>query len=138
MGRVARAAMSDHTFVPSPVNQSHQTHEMLYYLMHTVGSPAALEACLNKGADVNILDDETGRTLLMGAAIWGYVWALQLLINSKASVDIKDKNGKTALDHAQRFAKTGTPDCGKEVYTKCAELLIAAALERDLIRVAQN
>merc|ERR1712166_449456 len=89
----------------------------------------ALEKALNEGFDVNMLEDGyDGLTLLMVAAAGcGKVEALQLLLDRKACLDIKDDDGFTALDIAQ-----------DEGNTECAERLIAAALERDLIRVAQT
>merc|ERR1711865_818971 len=101
----------------------------------------ALEQALNEGADVNMLD-ETGSTLLMIAAAVGEVEALRLLVDSKASLDIQAKGGRTALDFVADFHTCCTqaynqPAALKQE-TECAELLIAAALERDLIRVAQT
>merc|ERR1712166_1666862 len=81
---------------------------------------------------LNMIDDNNmvnyrGVTLLMFAAANGKVEAVQVLVNSKASIDIQDQDGHTALNAAQALGKT-----------ECAKLMIAAALERDLSRVAQN
>merc|ERR1711865_1278916 len=72
-------------------------------------------------------DEYNGETLLMGAARNGYSKDLRFLLDRKACLDIQDENGETALDLAQRRGET-----------ECAELLIAAALEGDLSRVAQT
>jgi len=90
----------------------------------------ALAQALNEGADVNILEDESGATLLMYAAEDGNVEAVQVLVDSKASLDIKTKDGKTALDIAQGRCSS-CPTIMKRV-CECAELLIKAALERDV------
>merc|ERR1712195_428069 len=82
----------------------------------------ALEQALNEGFDVNTLtDDEGSETLLMTAAYNGKIETLQFLIDSKACLDIENGYGYTAL-----------------AFTKCVELLIAAALENDLSRVAST
>merc|ERR1711865_352305 len=113
-----------HPDTPSPLQiMSNYTFDDLYENYDNI---PALQQALNEGADVNMLDDEDGGTLLMVAAAFANVEALQFLLDSKACLDIKAEDGQTALDVAQKY---GTPEC--------VELLIAAALERDLIRVAQ-
>merc|ERR1712086_1864 len=87
--------------------------------MVTDNNIPALEQAFNEGADVNMLDGD-GSTVLMIAALYGKVECLQFLIDSKASIDIQAEDGDTALAGAQ--------DNG---HNKCAEILIAAALEKD-------
>ena len=53
---------------------------------------------ISDGADVNMTDD--GWTPLMAAAEQGHVELAKLLIKHNAQVNVKDKNGKTALDVA--------------------------------------
>merc|ERR1712166_1199459 len=86
-----------------------------------------LQVLINCKASIDLKEDTHGRTALMIAAMYGGVDTLQVLINSNASLDLKDEDGETALDLAQ-----------EEGQTKCAKLLIAAALEKDLCRVAKT
>ena len=84
--------MANHTFYDL-VNMIHE-HDI-----------PALEQALDEGADVNMVDEvdspgscseltgvcrQYGATLLMWAAEYGQVETLQLLINCKASLELKD------------------------------------------------
>merc|ERR1712086_363566 len=109
----------------TPQIMANHTFDKLFDMMDANDFPA-LKQAFDEGADVNMLNEYESATLLMCAAAYGKVESLQFFLDSKACLDIKDKNGKTALDWAQ--------DSGR---TECAELLISAALENDLIRVAQ-
>merc|ERR1711865_442341 len=132
--------------------------------MHNKNSFPALESALNRGFDVNTVTDEWGGSLLASAAKYGFIEGLQLLLDRKVSIDLRDKcgvtalivaatnddgevealqflldskacldfkdtRGMTALDYAQDY-RWGNRDC--------AALLRSAALENDLIRVAQT
>lgn len=58
-----------------------------------------VDLCLKAGADVNAVDSR-GQTALIGAAEKGYDKVIQFLADHGAKVDLKDKQGKTALDAA--------------------------------------
>lgn len=55
--------------------------------------------CLKAGADINA-QDTRGQTALTGAAEKGYDKVIQYLADHGAKLDLKDKQGKTALDAA--------------------------------------
>ena len=61
-----------------------------------------LEAFLERGADVNVEDDDSERPLYE-AAYWGETDAVQLIITRVSDVDDENKWGRTAL-HAAAFA----------------------------------
>merc|ERR1740117_1348685 len=108
----------------TPSRTIYTTNQYTHLREHTFeNNIPALEQALNEGADVNMVHDETGWTLLMCAAKHGNIEALQFLIDSKASTDIKDKDAKTALDIAQKDASTSPSRI------ECAGLLVAAGLQ---------
>jgi ankyrin repeat protein len=55
------------------------------------------------GADVNAADTQ-GRTAAHGAALWGFTDVVKFLQANGAKLDVKDKRGLTALDHANGLA----------------------------------
>ena len=59
----------------------------------------SLRLCLDAGADINAVDS-TGRSALFGAAQQGFDKVVQFLADRGAQVDLKDRNGRTALDAA--------------------------------------
>lgn len=59
---------------------------------------------LDKGADVNAVN-VWGRTPLMLAAFWGTPSLIKLLLNSGADPDLRDQDGLTALETAQKKGK---------------------------------
>lgn len=64
-------------------------------------SIVTLKEAIKQGADVNEIDEETGRTALMHAA--AYTWDLEIiphLISLGADVRLADKLGKGVLHHA--------------------------------------
>src|SRR5262249_43640068 len=64
--------------------------------------PEAIEAiklCLDAGVDVNAVDG-SGRTALYGAALQGFDQVVQFLAEHGAKLDLKDRQGRTALDAA--------------------------------------
>jgi ankyrin repeat protein len=58
---------------------------------------------LKAGTDVNGVDNQ-GRTAAHGAALWGLTDVIKFLHANGAKLDIKDKRGLTALDHATGLA----------------------------------
>lgn len=58
-----------------------------------------IELCIKSGADVNA-QDSRGQTALIGAAEKGYDKVIEYLAGHGAKLDLKDKQGKTALDAA--------------------------------------
>jgi ankyrin repeat protein len=87
-------------------------------IMETIG------LCLTAGADVNAVDSR-GQTALIGAAEKGYDKVIQFLADHGAKLDLKDKQGKTALDAALGNAGGGGGFDGsrKDVRDETANLL---------------
>jgi ankyrin repeat protein len=83
-----------------------------------------IDLCLKAGADVNA-GDSRGQTALIGAAEKGYDKVIQFLADHGAKVDLKDKQGKTALDAALGNAGGGGGFDGsrKDVRDATANLL---------------
>lgn len=59
--------------------------------------PVMIKAVLQKGADVNLTDPETGETLLMRASRYSDVEVVRTLLDAGAEINAKDKEGRTAL-----------------------------------------
>jgi uncharacterized protein len=59
----------------------------------------SIKLCLDAGADINAVDSN-GRSALFGAALQGFDKVVQFLAERGAMVDLKDRNGRTALDAA--------------------------------------
>jgi uncharacterized protein len=55
------------------------------------------------GTDINAADTQ-GRTAAHGAALWGFTDVVKFLQANGAKLDVKDKRGLTALDHANGLA----------------------------------
>jgi hypothetical protein len=55
------------------------------------------------GTDINGTDTQ-GRTAAHGAALWGLTDVIKFLHAKGAKLDVKDKRGLTALDHAMGLA----------------------------------
>ena len=66
------------------------------------GRPTEVPALINAGADVNARYPN-GSTLLMGAAVKGYVEAVRALIDAGADVNAKGPSGATALEWAKKY-----------------------------------
>jgi len=84
---------------------------------------ATIDLCLKAGADVNAIDSK-GDTALHGAAQKGYDKVIAYLAAHGATIDIKDKQGKTPLDAA--LGKTGGlgfDGTAGELHASTAELL---------------
>src|SRR5262245_19984142 len=58
---------------------------------------------LKAGTDVNGVDNQ-GRTAAHGAALWGLTDVVKFLRANGAKLDVQDKRGLTALDHAMGLA----------------------------------
>jgi ankyrin repeat protein len=58
---------------------------------------------LAAGTDINATDTQ-GRTAAHGAALWGLTDVIRFLHTNGATLDVKDKRGLTALDHAMGLA----------------------------------
>ena len=58
---------------------------------------------LAAGTDINAADNQ-GRTAAHGAALWGLTDLVKFLHANGAKLDVKDKRGLTALDHATGLA----------------------------------
>jgi ankyrin repeat protein len=70
----------------------------------------AVELCLEKGADVNAVNS-MGITAVIGAANRGSDDILELLVKKGASLDVKDKQGRTPLVWAEGvFLATNPPE----------------------------
>ncbi len=85
---------------------------------------ASIGPCLKAGADVNAVDSR-GDTALHGAASKGYDQVIKYLAEHGANLDLKDKQGKTALDAAIGNASGGGGFDGsrKDVHESAAKLL---------------
>lgn len=86
--------------------------EAVNLLLNAYKNPSTLQTMRNffitsnmpKQVDINAQDDE-GRTALMWAARLGRREIYHALLRHGASADFKDRNGKTALDHARLCKK---------------------------------
>ena len=83
-----------------------------------------IDLCLKAGSDVNA-QDSRGQTALHGAATKGYDKVIEYLAAHGAKLDLKDKQGKTALDAALGNAGGGGGFDGsrKDVRNGTADLL---------------
>lgn len=84
---------------------------------------AAIQLCLNAGADVNTIDLR-GDTALHGAAQKGDDKVVQFLADHGAKLDIKDSKGRTPLDAAMGLMGNGGFDGSRrDVHESTAALL---------------
>ena len=63
----------------------------------------SIKLCLAAGVDINAVEN-AGRSALFGAALQGFDKVVQFLAEHGAKVDLKDRNGRTALDAASGLA----------------------------------
>lgn len=112
---------------------------------------------LDKGADVNIVDNN-GQTALMLGVRWfayakendtKYAQIIQLLLDKGANINAQDNDGKTALMYMVNALNSFSPDAhvrvkslltaGADVYMKdkAGETAITYALERNLVDVLE-
>ena len=66
----------------------------------------SIKLCLDAGVDINAAES-SGRTALFGAAQKGYDKVVQFLADRGAKVDVKDRQGRTALDAAMGLLGNG-------------------------------
>jgi len=84
----------------------------------------SIEALVKAGADVNSTAPN-GQTPLHAASFWGWNLAVQYLVDHGAKVDVRDKQGKSAVDSA--LGKNGGNSRGGariDVHQDTADLLI--------------
>ena len=84
----------------------------------------SIEALVKAGADVNSAAP-SGQTPLHAASFWGWNLAVQYLVDHGAKVDVRDKQGKSAVDSA--LGKNGGNSRGGariDVHLDTADLLI--------------
>lgn len=73
---------------------------LLHYTVYD-GNVDMTRMLLDKGALVNVIENEFGRTPLSYAAEKGYISLVEMLIQQKADVNAKDFRGRTPLDNAK-------------------------------------
>lgn len=67
-------------------------------------NPEGVAKCLEKGANVNAKDEESGMTSAHHAAATGAIEVLDILIsNGKIDLSIKDNKGRSPIDLALMF-----------------------------------
>ena len=89
----------------------------------------ALQVLVEAGADVNAVTTGGGRgrgpgqTALFGAAFWGWNDVVEFLVRNGAQIDVKDSEGRTAVDAA--LGRAGGHERGSsiQVFKDTAELL---------------
>jgi uncharacterized protein len=87
-------------------------------------SIASLSLLLEAGGDVNASDPSSGRSLLHGAAFWGWNDVVKFLVERGAKLEAKDNRGFTPLDAA--LGKAGGNSRGGQridVHQDTADLL---------------
>ena len=82
------------------------------------GDVNTVRALLDAGGNVN-LKDETGRTLLMFAALKNHKEVTQLLLDRGADVNARNNSGETALSFA---AREGHPEIARALLAKGADV----------------
>jgi uncharacterized protein len=65
------------------------------------GNPAVIDLLLDRGADINAREIETGATPLMLAASLNQLDAVAELLKHGANLELRDRDGQSALDHAR-------------------------------------
>lgn len=105
-----------------------QRYEKEYLQDYVINDEIILD--VNEDNEIQIIDnpnevDENGVTLLMKAAKSGNDWEIKTLIDSKANINVQDKDGWTALMYAVRYQESLT----------CVELLLNAQAD---IKIKNN
>jgi ankyrin repeat protein len=76
------------------------------------GQREIIEMLLDRGAELDARDEESGATPLYNAASWGKLEVVRLLIEKGADVNARNKAGKTPLSGAERTGlKRSRPWC---------------------------
>jgi uncharacterized protein len=78
-------------------------------IAHGTGHIGVMEMLLERGANINAVDD-AGMTPLMFAALHNKPDCLALLISKGADADVKDYRGLTALGYARKLGHAGIVD----------------------------
>jgi len=82
--------------------------------MYSLNRISVAEKLLDAGARVNAGNDEDGMTLLMKSAAQGDYRFTEFLLERRADVNLKTKNGETALFWAVKFGHRKTADLLKQ------------------------
>lgn len=86
--------------------------------LHFARTPKVTKALLDLKADIDAANND-GNTALMQATYWGHADVVQVLLDHGTNTEIKDKNGKTALDHKAALASLA------DEHKQCQELIRA-------------
>jgi len=70
--------------------------------------PATTQVLLDAGANINAVDTDTGRSILLNAIYWNSHGVLAMLLNRGARTDVKDKHGASLLHYIARFGDLQT------------------------------
>ena len=73
-------------------------------LMYATDDPEICRILLAKRADVDIIGEDDGVTPLIKASVEGNYRVVEVLLNHKANVNARDKDGYTALHWALKFS----------------------------------
>ncbi len=73
-------------------------------LMYASDDPEISKILLAKGADVDVRGEEDDVTPLVKASVEGQYRVVEVLLNQKADVNARDRDGKTALHWALKFS----------------------------------
>lgn len=73
-------------------------------------SAEVVSILISNGADINITTSDSSLTPLHVATIWNRVAAMKLLLAAGADISVKDSNGMTALDIAEKESNTAATD----------------------------
>jgi uncharacterized protein len=93
-------------------------------------SIAVMKYCIEKGADVNAVNDR-GQVALHGAAIRGSTAVIKYLADNGAKVNVKDKIGRTPLTYAQGVHISAGSPTRQDAAVKLFEERLAARGEKD-------
>jgi hypothetical protein len=79
----------------------HNEHGFTALMASESGDPAVMGMLIAAGADIEARDN-SGATALIGAAINGYLPAVQTLLEAGAAVNVRNDDGETALSLARK------------------------------------
>lgn len=92
--------------------------------------PEIVRMLIDKGVDLDAAETERGMTPLMGMVCVSDVESFKMLLDARAAVGIKDKDGKTVDDYIDEFLKGGET---KEIAGQMRKLLEAKRAESKLL-----